>query len=252
VNYWQLATNHVNEFCELLKSDPANGKSAVAKEFCARKAVSVTVPGSINSHFPDLSALERLTKEIDQLLSDPKTASAKVKDREQYEAELCSQTHQALKDLPYEILDDPKFWQYLAVKYFSVFIMWRETEALGSGNILTYFKATPSYAIPLRLYLRGQAVVEATGKYDLAAAIPQATDFWRSHILKVQTGRARRIVRTFAEMHRDKRMMTKQLRDFAKLINRMWANVYLYDYDLNSAKTILNELRKHSESNLRK
>jgi len=53
-------------------------------------------------------------------------------------------------------------------------------------------------------------------------------------------------------MHRDKRMMTKQLRDFAKLINRMWANVYLYDYDLNSAKTILNELRKRSESNLRK
>lgn len=249
MNYWQLATNHVNEFCELLKSDQANGKSAVAKEFCARKAVSVSVPGSINSHFPDLSALEKLAIEIDQYLSDPKTASAKGEYREQYESELCSRTHQALKDLPNEILDDPKFWQYLAVNYFSVFIMWRETKALGRGNILTYFKATPNYAIPLRLFLRGQAVVEATGKYDLAAAIPQATDFWRSHILKVQTGRARRIVRTFAEMHRDKRMMTEQLRGFAKGINRMWANVYLFEYDSDRTKTILKELHRRSESN---
>lgn len=251
MNYWQLSENDVNEYCDLLKANPINGTSAAAKAFCTKKARSVTASGSTNNHFPDLSALERLGKEIDQYLSDPKTASAKDKEREQYEAELCSKTHLALKDLPYEILDDPRFWQYLAVNYFSVFTIWREAGALGRGNILTYFKATPYYGIPLRLYLRGQAVFEATGSYDLAAAIPKATDFWRSHILKVETGRARQIGTAFAETHRDKRIMTEQLRDLAKIINKMWANVYLYEYDSKNSKTFLKESRKRSESGSR-
>ena len=251
MNYWQLAENDVTEYCDLLKSDPINGTSAAAKAFCTKKARSVTAPGSTNHHFPDLSAVERLGIEIDQYLSDLRTASAGDQEREQYEAELCSRTHLALKDLPNEILDDPKFWQYLAVNYFSVFIMWREAGALGRGNILTYFKATPYYGIPLRLYLRGQAVFEATGSYDLAAAIPKATDFWRSHILKVETGRARQIGTAFAETHRDNRIMTKQLRNLAKIINKMWANVYLYEYDSTSSRTFLRDCRTRSESGSR-
>lgn len=251
MNYWQLSENDVNEYCDLLKTDPINGTSAAAKAFCTKKARSVTAPGSTNNHLPDLSAVERLGKEIDQYLSDPKSASAKDQEREQYEAELCSKTHLALKDLPNEILDDPWFWQYLAVNYFSVFTIWREYKAFGAGNIPTYFRATPVYGIPLRLYLRGQAVFEATGTYDLAAAIPKATDFWRSHILGVDIGRARPIAGAFVETHRDKRMMTLQLRNLAKIITKMWANVYLYEYDSKNAKTFLKDSRKRSESGSR-
>ena len=251
MNYWQMAEIDVNEYCDLLKSNPINGTSSAAKAFCTKKAKSVTAPGSTNLHFPDLSAVESLGKEIDLYLSDPRTASAGKQEREQYEAELCSKTHLALKDLPYEVLDDPKFWQYLAVNYFSAFIMWREAGALGRGNIVTYFKATPYYGIPLRLYLRGQAVFEGTGSYDLGAAIPMATDFWRSHILKVETGRARQIGSAFAETHRDKRIMTKQLRNLAKIINKMWANVYLYEYDSKNARAFLKDSRKRSESGSR-
>ena len=252
MNYWRLSNNDVKEFCDLIELDTSNGTSAAAKAFCEKKAESVTTPGSINNHFPDLSTLEKLSKEINQYLSDPKTASAGPKEHEQYEGELCAKTHQALKDMPIEILDDPKFWQYLAVNYFSVFIIWRESKALGKGNIMTYFKAASSalgkYSIPLRLYLRGQAIFEATNEYDLAAAIPESTDFWRSHILKVQTGRARQITGAFAEMQRDNRMVTEQLRRLASIINKMWANVYLYEYDSKSSKTFLKECRKRSET----
>lgn len=251
MNYWRLSNNDVKEFCDLIELDISNGTSAAAKAFCSKKAESVTTPGSINNHFPDLSTLEILGKEINQYLSDPRTASAGPKEHEQYEGELCAKTHQALKDLPVEILDDPKFWQYLAVNYFSVFIIWRESKALGNGNIMTYFNATSTYSIPLRLYLRGQAIFEATNEYDLAAAIPESTDFWRSHILKVQTGRARQISCAFAEMQRDNRMVTKQLRNLASTINKMWANIYLYEYDSKSSKTFLKECRKRSESGSR-
>jgi hypothetical protein len=99
--------------------------------------------------------------------------------------------------------------------------------------------------------LRGQAVFEATGTYDLAAAIPQATDFWRSHILGVNAGRARQIGGAFVETHRDKRIMTWQLRNLAKIITKMWANVYLYEYDSKNAKTFLKDSRKRSESGSR-
>ena len=248
MNYPTLSDVDVNKYCELIKLDPVSAKRTSATVFCAQKARSVTTPGSSNNRAPNLDALEALANEVDRYLRDPKTESAGLKVREQYEADLCSKVHQAIKDLPYEVLDDHKFWQYLAVQYFSVFTVWREADALAAENILTYFKATGVECIPLRLYLRGQAVFEATGKYDLAAAIPQSTDFWRSHILRVRTGRARTIAGAFAEMQRDRRMLTDPLRALARLINRMWANVYLFEYDSNSAKSLLKELRKRSES----
>jgi hypothetical protein len=248
MRYPQLNENDITEFCNLISTDPANGKRSSAKAFCVAKASSSTAPGSTNSQPPDLSALDSLAKEIESHLTDPKTAGAGTKIQEQYESEICGKVHQAVKNLPYEILDDPKFWQYLAVQYFSTFIMWRESGALKSGNILTYFRATGVECIPLRLYLRGQVVFEATGKYDLASAIPEGTDFWRSHILRVNTGKDRNIVRALAEMQRDKRMLRDQLRSVARLINRMRANVFLSEYDAVKGKSIVDELRKLSSS----
>jgi hypothetical protein len=113
---------------------------------------------------------------------------------------------------------------------------------------LSYFRATGVECIPLRLFLRGQVVFEATGKYDLASAIPEGTDFWRSHILRVNTGKDRNIVRALAEMQRDKRMLRDPLRSVARLINRMRANVFLSEYDAVKGKSIVDELRKLSSS----
>lgn len=248
MKYPQLTEKDIKEFCNLISIDIANGRRSSAKIFCLDKASFSTAPGSINNHTPDLSALEALAKDIDLHLGDPKTAGAGPKVQEQYESEICGKVHQAIKDLPYEILDDPKFWQYLSVQFFSIFIMWRESGALQRGNILSYFRATGVECIPLRLYLRGQIVFEATGKYDLASAIPEGTDFWRSHILRVNTSKDRTFARVFVEIHRDKRLLTKQLRALAPLFKKMRANVYLSEYDVAKGKSIIDELRKLSES----
>ena len=248
MKYPQLNENDIKEFCNLISIDPSHGERSSAKAFCLSRARTSTAPGSINNQTPDLSAIDSLANEIDLHLTDPKTAGAGTKIQEQYESEICGKVHQAMKNLPYEILDDPKFWQYLAVQYFSAFIMWRESGALKSGNILTYFRATGVECIPLRLHLRGQVVFEATGKYDLASAIPEGTDFWRSHILRVNTGKDRNIVRVLAEMQRDKRLLRDPLRSLARLINRMRANVFMSEYDATKGKAIVDELRKRSAS----
>jgi hypothetical protein len=240
MRYPQLSEKDIKGFCDLIVTDPSNGRGSSARAFCRSKASSSRAPGSNNDQIPNLSALDVLAKKIELHLGDSKNASA----GEKYESEICGEVHQALRDLPYEILDDPKFWQYLAVHFFSEFIMWRESDALSSGNLLSYFRATGVECIPLRLFLRGQVVFEATGKYDLAAAIPEGTDFWRSHILRVKTGRDRNVARVFVDMQRDKRLLTKQLRSLARLINRMRANVFLSEYDVIKSKAVLDELRK--------
>ena len=248
MKYPQLREKDIREFCNLIMIDSSSGRGSSARAFCRSKASSSTAPGSINNQSPILSALDVLTKNVELYLADSKNAGAGTKVKEQYESEICSEVHQALRDLPYEILDDPKFWQYLAVQFFSEFIMWRESDALSSGNLLSYFRATGVECIPLRLFLRGQVVFESTGKYDLASAIPQGTDFWRAHILRVNTGRDRNIARVFVEMQRDKRLLRDPLRSLARLINRMRSNIFLSEYDLTKSKSIVDELRKLSES----
>lgn len=248
MKYPQLNEKDIKEFCDLIVTDPSNGRGSSARAFCRSKASSSRAPGSNNDQIPNLSALDVLAKQIELHLGDSKNAGAGAKVREKYESEICGEVHQAIKDLPYEILDDPKFWQYLAVQFFSELIMWRESDALKNGNLLSYFRATGVECIPLRLFLRGQVVFEAAGKYDLASAIPAGTDFWRSHILRVKTGKDRNVARVFVEMQRDKRLLTIQLRSLARLINRMRTNVFLSEYDVAKGKSIIDELRKLSES----
>ena len=244
MKYPQLTEKDIKEFCDSIVTDPSNGRGSSARAFCRSKASSSRAPGSNNDQIPNLSALDVLAKKIELHLGDSKNAGAGAKVKEQYESEICGEVHQALSDLPYEIIDDPKFWQYLAVQFFSEFIMWRESDALSSGNLLSYFRATGVECIPLRLFLRGQVVFEGTGKYDLASAIPQGTDFWRAHILRVNTGRDRNIARVFVEMQRDKRLLRDPLRSLARLINRMRSNIFLSEYDVTKSKSLVDELRK--------
>ena len=39
--------------------------------------------------------------------------------------------------------------------------------------------------VPFRMFLRAQAIRQEDD-YSLAGALPKATDFWRSHVIRVQ------------------------------------------------------------------
>jgi hypothetical protein len=248
MRYPTLSTKDAHAFSVQVTKDARTANSVAAAAFCAEYAGSLSTIGSADSKPIDLSAIEQVAKEAEKVARSPEMATAAKKERERVESELCGPVHKALCNFPIEMLDDQRFWRYLAVRYFGEFIVWRESEALTNGNISTYFTAgTGVESLPLRLFLRGQAIISSKGTYELASAVPAGTDFWRSHILRVRTGRAAPLARSFTEMQSQERMTTAPLRQLAKLINRMWANVVLTEYGPLESTALIKRLREKVE-----
>lgn len=141
------------------------------------------------------------------------------------------------------VLDDPSFWRYLSLKWFWEFIEWREARAFYTGKHLRYIDGTSSTDCVLtRMYLRMSSLGGADHE-ALADILDAATDFWRSHVVRVRTATAPHLTRAFVRMQAEERMNTNLLRVFAKRINRTWTNVLLDHYDDNEARELLAELR---------
>jgi hypothetical protein len=146
-----------------------------------------------------------------------------------------------------EILDDPSFWRYLALRHFWWFISWREAEPISNGNYHNLVDARfTAEQIPLRLYLRAKAI-DDDSDVALAGELPKSTDFWRSHITRVRVGTAPTVARAFAEAKRDEKKLTQPLntstlREVAKRVNRMWSNVRLDLYDKDEARRFISEM----------
>jgi hypothetical protein len=190
----------------------------------------------------DLSALEAITAaanaDLMQLLLDGKVSA----DKEPFEGRLAAEIFPVLDALLVEVLDDPGFWRYVAVRYFWWFIAWREKDPIAHGNVGTYIDAKRNTEqIPLRLYLRAKAV---GGDSHLCQAIPKSVDFWRSHVIRVRTGSAEPLSRAFATAQAADRMKTDPLRSYARRLNRQWTNVLLGMYDQGEADALIEELRE--------
>ena len=171
--------------------------------------------------------------------------------REQREAEAAPLLHDALCAVDIQVLDDPGFWRYLSLDLFWGFIRWRETKAFRRGNYLKYVDGKSSTECVLtRMYLRA-AAVGGLAFAERASVLRKATDFWRSHVLRVRTGTASSLVRAFVDMQRHHRLPTDALRQFARALNRTWSNVVLSVYDDDEARALVEEIRRQvlSEGN---
>lgn len=245
MRYPTLSTKDAHAFAMQVTTDPKMANSTAAASFCAEYAGSLSTIGSVDLKPIDLSQLEKVAAEAERTARSVGMATATTRELERVESEICGLVHEALCTLPIEILDDQRFWRYLAVRYFGEFIVWRESKALANGNISKYFVASTGVeSLPLRLFLRGQAVISPNGTYELTSAVPAGTDFWRSHILRVRTGRAGHLARSFTELQSNERLTTKPLRKMAKLINRMWANVLLTEYGVRDSARLIKQLRE--------
>jgi hypothetical protein len=184
------------------------------------------------------SALEPFKAQLDQIVA----GTVKV-DKEVFEGQVAAGCHSLLAALPADVLDDRGFWRYLGLSKFWWYIAWREAKPISAGNAHTYTDASLSVmAIPSRLFLRGQAVVQ-DGDYGPAFALERSTDFWRSHVLRVRVGSAPRLTRALVRLQREKQMKTDPvLRPYARRLNRTWTNVVLHLYDEDEAYQLLDEL----------
>jgi len=188
----------------------------------------------------DLVALEALgTNLADQV------RVTEISDKDRFEGRFASALDEAVSLVPIDVLDDSRFWAYLSVTYFWDFIACREEGAFSRGNHLKYVDCeSPTESVLTRMYLRSRAV-GGPGYGDLADAIPQATDFWRSHVIRVRTGTAPPVTRALAKSHRDDRLATDDLRELARELNRSWTNVVLYLHDEDEAAELIDELRRN-------
>ncbi len=162
---------------------------------------------------------------------------------EEFEGLAAGDLHRALRDLPIEALDDPGFWRYVSVARLWWFIEEREAGPISRGNHMNYIDGLrPAECVPLRMFLRAQAIQDGDD-YSLASSMKQATDFWRSHVIRVRTGGAPPLARSFTRLQTEKQMPTSpELRPFARRLNRLWANVVLDRLDESDADQLMAEL----------
>ena len=192
--------------------------------------------------------LEELRHAADLIAAEMRDAeSDSYGERYRVEAEAAAFLYQALRHIDEDVRgdprDDPGFWRYLSLAYFWEFIAWRESKPFARGNFAKYVDATTATECVLtRMYARG-ASVGGLDHLNAASAVT-ATDFWRSHVLRVRTATAPPVVRAFVEMQKAHRLTTDDLREFAKALNRTWANVVPAIYDDDDATALIAELRQ--------
>ena len=189
-----------------------------------------------NGESVDLAALAAGVKDLEAEFVDKDDRV----DAESLEGKFSGVVHKALRDFPISALDDPGFWRYLSLSEFWKFISLREAKAMERGNIMTYVDGGRE-CVPFRMFLRGQAIRDGDD-YELAGAIPKSTDFWRSHILRVQTGTAPPLARAFAQLQSEERMVSDEVRPFAKKVNRLWTNVVFNVWDEDESDALLRQL----------
>lgn len=174
-----------------------------------------------------------------------------VSNRDQIEGEASILLYDGLSGVGFEALDDPGFWRYLSVGFddFWKFIVWREHKAFAKREgFLEYVDGTkPTECVLPRMYMRILALGgrdDPEGRFrELAPALPAATDFWRSHVIRVQTAASPAVVRAFARMQQERRLNTDDLRDFAKDISKVRSTVVLSIYDDDEADAFIRDLR---------
>lgn len=149
-------------------------------------------------------------------------------DKDRLEGQLAGHLHQKLHRLPTQVLDDPGFWRYVTFGDLWPLVRWRESDQFdkGADTYIKYVDATkPTECVATRMYLRAQAVRDGDD-YSLAT-IPRATDFYRSHVIRVSVGAAPAVARAFAREHKVNRRPTPELREFARRLNRHATNLVL-------------------------
>jgi hypothetical protein len=191
----------------------------------------------------DLGALELCANDLNADLLSRQSASAP--ELEVLEGKICGAVHAAIDQLPIEILDDPEFWSYLSIRYFWRFVLMREHKSMtklrgiaarpaadrtedeesADTPLRRYFDGNDPYQIPLRLYVRAQAIRNGDD-YSLGSAVKSGTDFWRSHVVRVSTSYYPPLSRALAQAQAERPLSTTSLRATARRINRYRANMH--------------------------
>lgn len=158
----------------------------------------------------------------------------------QFEAEACSEVHRALRFDP-QTLGDYEWWTWLAVFHFRELVDWRHGGETGRAAPANFGIGNGSENLLYRMWLRADSGYDPTRSdpYELARRGDQ--DFWRSHVFRTAYGRCRSLVRSLILYQfpdgssREPTLRTIEIRELAKRLRRLHANIFYEYLDTDSA-----------------
>lgn len=179
-------------------------------------------------------------------------------DRDKTEGKVARVLYRAINSVPppANALDTPDFWTWVTMAYCWNFAVWRESSAFlpfmgladeeqPASNSQVPFVAyidgrRREQCVGFRLYLRIQCL-GGQEHDELADAVTDGTDFWRSAILRGVIGEHPAAVRKMVALQAapETRLTTERLREFSIALRRQ---VYNYELatlaDIEQARTI--------------
>jgi hypothetical protein len=192
----------------------------------------------------ELDSLEALGGGLTETIERFETESEMGPDRDALEGRLAIELYASLDParIPLDVLDDPAFWRYVGVRHLWPFVQWREPALEAGGD---WVKIAPyvdglraSECVALRMFVRA-SIAEEAGAIELSSAVPRATDFWRSHLVRVGTGAVPPLARAFIDAQARDRLPADDVRVTARKINRTRTNVLMYGYEEDEADELV-------------
>jgi hypothetical protein len=195
-----------------------------------------------------------LQRAVEALLKD--CGPIRNSDLEPVEALHSGPVYEAINEFDDEALGDEAFWSYLAVRYFWRFISYRQEAAWLAAQgepsnpdmpdserekLERYLIGKDHYQLPLRMYLRAQAV-GAEGDYSLTDIDGGGTDFWRSQVLAVRTSWYPPLARSVVRAQRRTQLNVEEQRPSGSRVNRHRANYEFVLHDDDEAAAAIDGL----------
>lgn len=193
------------------------------------------------------SAIKRLGIELRQL---KKKFPAKLRERDQeggrFEQLACEIVHRCLACCGPDVLADFDLWTWIAVVQLADVVEWRFGVEGRHAKPENYGIGKRSENLFFRLWLRAELVTDNKAKdpYHLAKTGDQ--DLWRSHILRQGYSNARLVTTALLRLQAGqltaKRLTVEGIRELAKRLRRMRANVFFEFLSAAQAEALVLEL----------
>ncbi len=186
----------------------------------------------------DGAFIQKLREKIEKIRSGyPSQLRSRDPEGGKFEAEVCSVVHKAIPGHLATAFSDADFWRYLAVVHFHSLVEWRHGAEGAQTNPNNYGIGNTKRNLLYRMWMRAEVSLDVGSQDPYHLARYGDKDLWESHIIAVRTGNARALVRSLMKFLYPPKLKGKcclniaEVRELAKYLTRLRANVFLELYD---------------------